>query len=421
VRIKLTNQKERINVVEEIVRKAEQAHPDLDARIAMIQMLIPLGLEAVHDMLQEEVLRLAGDRHSREGSFTRWGKNPGSVFLGDQKVKISVPRLRTPAGEEEVPLETYRKFQNPGFIDKAVLARVINGLRQGKYEEAALSVPETFGIKKNSVSRRFIKASGWKLRRFMERDLTPYDIVAIVIDGKTFAENQIVVALGVTFSGEKMILGFIEANTENHAICRDFLNRLIDRGLNTANEILFIIDGGKGIRKGILDVVGEKAFIQRCQWHKRENVLHYLDKDKQEFYRKKLQAAYEQPTYQEAKRRLEGIKRELRFINISAVHSLEEGMEETLTLHKLGVFKKLGVSFKTTNCIEHVNRQLELYTSRVNYWKSSDHRHRWIATALLELEPTLRKVKGCEFLPALRAAMRLENESKNQIEIRKAA
>ena len=215
-----------------------------------------------------------------------------------------------------------------------------------------------------------------------------------------------VIALGVTITGEKVILGFIETSTENHVICRDFLNGLKSRGLNLDQEILFVIDGGKGIYKGIREVLGENALIARCQWHKRENILEYLPKEKRDIFRKKLQNAYEQTSYELAKKALGTIRSELRLLNQSAVNSLDEGLEETLLLQRLGMFEKLGRSFKTTNCIENVNKQLELYTGRVSRWQNSNQRQRWVATALLEIEPRLRLVMGYEHLAELRSSMK---------------
>ena len=226
------------------------------------------------------------------------------------------------------------------------------------------------------------------------------------MDGKFFADNEMVIALGITMTGEKILLGFVETSTENGIVCKEFMNRLKDRGLSVENEILFIIDGGKGLYKGINAAMGEKAIFQRCQWHKRENVLKYLSEEKKSSFRRRLQSAYEQPTYEKANKKLEGIKRELGLINKSAVASLEEGLEETLTLHKLGLFTKLGRSFKTTNCIENVNKGLATYTERVTYWQNSDQRQRWVGTAMLEIEPGLRKVMGHKFLGELRMAMK---------------
>jgi hypothetical protein len=371
----------------------------------MIQMLIPLALKAVGQELQGEVTDLVGARYSRGGDLTRWGNNDGSVFLGDQKVPISVPRVRHKLNDEEVPLKSYGGLQSPRIIDDIVLRRVINGIAQGNYEKAAIGVPETFGIKKTSTCRRFMRASGKKLREFLERDLSSHDIVAIFMDGKTFAENSIVIALGITMNGDKVLLGFVETSTENHKVCRQFILKLKERGLNIDSEILFVVDGGKGLHKGITEVMGDRAVIQRCQWHKREDVMGYLSLEKREHFRRKLQSAYELPTYEKAKERLQSIRKELLLINESAVNSLDEGFEETLTLHRLGLFPQLGRSLKTTNCLENVNKGLARYTDRVDRWHNSNQRQRWVATAMIEIEPGLNKVQGYKFLGELRRAM----------------
>jgi transposase-like protein len=403
---KVSKGKEQVRMGKELLSQDWEG----ESRWAMIQMLIPLGLQAVEEELKAEVERIAGDRYSRsQPQFKRWGHNTGSVYLGDQKVSVSVPRVRDVVQGQEVVLHSYRGLQNPRMIDGMVFKRVIKGISARKYEDAVMAVPETFGIKKSSVSRKFIRASARKLKECLERDLSGEDIVAIFIDGKYFAENEIIIALGITLEGEKIVLGFIESSTENHRVCRDFLNGLVSRGLNVEKEILFIIDGARGLYKGIKDVLREKAVIQRCQWHKRENVAKYLDKKLQPQFRRKLQAAYEQPTYEKAKQRLGQIKKELSLVNASAVASLEEGLEETLTLHRLGVFKQLGESFKTTNCIENIMRQVGIYTDRIGYWKNSDQRQRWVGTALREIEPNLRKVRGYKNLNQLRLAMKNQN------------
>lgn len=409
MRVKVYKSEERINGrAKQVIEEMEAQVLGREGRLAMIQALIPLGLQAVEEELQWEVSGLVGGaRFERtSGSMKRWGQNPGSVFVGDQKLKVNIPRVRDLSRNREVGLKSHERLQSPGHVDEIALSRVINGISQGKYERAAEHIPETFGIKKSSISKKFIRASSRKLTAFMNRDLSGYDIVAIFIDGKFFAENEMVIALGVTIEGEKVLLGFIETSTENGTICRDFLNGLKARGLRLDQEILFVIDGGKGIYKGIGEVMGEKAVIGRCQWHKRENVLDYLSKDRRAAFRGKLQNAYENPDYAAAKKALLAIRVDLKALNQSAVNSLDEGFEETLMLQRLGLFDKLGKSFKTTNCIENVNKQLELYTGRVDCWQNSDQRRRWVATALLEIEPRLNRVTGHEHLIELRAAMK---------------
>ena len=381
------------------VELVETAH-DPAHRLLLIQQLIPLGLLVVEEELQAEVTRLAGVPYSRQGENQRWGSNPGSVFLGDQKVSIRVPRVRN--HKEELELATYRSLQNPQVLSELALSRVLNGLSTRKYERAVTAVPETFGISASSISRQFVAASSQKLKDFLERDLHPFEIVAVIMDGKTFAEESIITALGVTLQGQKLILGFVEAATENASVCRDFLLSLQERGLRARDGILFVVDGAKGLSAAIREVFGKQAWIQRCQWHKRENVVAYLPKSQQSLFRKKLQRAYQQPTYAQAKRRLLTLHKELRLLNQSAANSLLEGLEETLTLHRLGLFEQLGTSFKTTNCIESLHSQVELYTGRVTYWKNSHQRQRWVACAFMEIEKRLRRVKGYRHLKALR-------------------
>lgn len=409
---KLFNKGKRVN--KKLQGTIQEVERDLgrENRLAAIQALIPIALEAVGEALQRELTDLAGERYGRDGEIKRWGSNPGSIFLGDQKVKIQVPRARNRSTNEEVLLKTYQGLQNAQQLDDMALSRVMHGMSQRNYEKAALSVPETFGIKKTSTCRRFIRASGKKLKEFMERDLTEYDIAAIFVDGKHFAGNEVVIALGVTVKGEKVLLGMVETNTENHVVCKRFLLGLKDRGLNLDKDLLFILDGGKGLNKSVKDIMGERALIQRCQWHKRENVVSYLDKKMQSTFRRKLQAAYSLPTYDKAKDRLNAIGRELKLINKSAFESLQEGLEETLTLHKLGMFVKLGESLKTTNCIENVNKQLGTHTDRVDRWQNSDQRQRWVATALLLIEPRLKKVKGHKHMVELSEAIRVHFEAK---------
>jgi transposase-like protein len=400
------------------LREMTEEEMAFETRMAAIQTLIPIALERVNEDLQKEFSSLVGKRYARGKQLGPWGSNNGSVYLGDQKMPVRVPRVRDRIADTEVSLRTYQRLQSPGVIDDLAFRRVINGLSMGRYEKAAIEVPETFGIKRTSISRRFKRSSAQKLAALNERDLSGLDLVAIFLDGKHFStDHEIVVALGITLSGEKVILGMVETSTENYRVCRDFLNRLIARGLRTQEPLLCLIDGGKGLRKGIEEVLGDQAVVQRCQWHKRQNVLAYLPQGRRDEYQRKLQTAYEQPSYEGAKARLSAIKAELQLINGSAVASLEEGFEETLTIHRLGLFETLGVNFKTTNAIENVNSLLAIYTDRVCYWKNSEQRQRWVATSLLEIEPRLIRLKNHQYLPQLRAALQtfvLERQKKTE-------
>lgn len=270
---------------------------------------------------------------------------------------------------------------------------MLGGISCREYEAAAEAVPEAFGLARSSVSRRFIRASAQELRRLQERRLDDAEWAALILDGKAFAGDALVVALGVTATGEKRILGLVQTASENKRVIAAFLRALGERGFPLDQRLLVVLDGSKGVHAAVRAVLGDVP-IQRCQWHKRENVVSYLPKHEQPAWRRKLQAAYAHPTYGDAKRALERLHRELRLRNESAADSLAEGLDETLTLHRLNVFPELGVSFKTTNLIESVMSRLEARTRRVTHWRTSDQKMRWCAAALGVMERQFRRGRG---------------------------
>lgn len=396
----------------------------LDAKAAALQVLIPLGLSMAHDLFQDEVRQLAGPKHARTGGtpgYVRWTHQQGSIYLLDQKLPVTLPRVRDLPRNQEVPLRSYQQLRAPREEDLGLYRKVLLGLSCRDYRACVEAVPAAFGVSPSTVSRRFIRASARKLRAFLERRLDQYDIVALVLDGKTFAADEMVLALGITLTGEKFLLGFVQTATENETVCAAFLRELVERGLQTDPGLLCILDGSKGLRKAVQSAFGEKAVVQRCQWHKRENVVAYLPKSQQAAWRRKLQQAYERPSEAEAKAALLRCRHELRLLNESAVKSLDEGFEETLTLHRLGIFGALGTSLKTTNCLESINALVEHRTGKVTNWRTSDQKHRWLAAALLDVEPRLRKVRGYRALPLLRAALQAEiRETEGRTEQRAA-
>ena len=392
-----------------LVAVPSAAAPDFDARIALIQALIPVALERVQAELQVDVERLAGERYVRAGRLpghVRWTPQRGSIYLADQKIPIQVPRVRDRLRNQEVPLPTYERLQAPRALDTGLLHKVLGGLSTREYERCAEAVPEAFGLSASTVSRRFKRASARKLQELSDRRLEGYDLVALMLDGKTFAEDEMVAAIGVTLTGEKVLLGFVQTATENRKVCAAFLRELVERGLRADLGLLVVTDGAKGLHAAVRDVFGAAALLQRCQWHKRENVLAYLPDRHRATFRRKLQAAYDQPTYDKAKRALGKIRAELMLLNASAAASLDEGFEDTLTLHRLGVFQELGTSLKTTNALESIHARVESRTAKVDHWRNSEQKQRWLATALLDLEPRLRRIRNYRALPLLREALR---------------
>jgi len=395
---------------------AEVLTEGLDARIEAIQLLIPLGLQAVAEELQREVESLAGARYQRKAEdqpLRRWGSQRGSVYLADQKLPVEVPRVRDVEVGKEVALRAYEALQTPRRMDEGLLLRVMKGIATRNYEACAEAVPEAFGVSRSSVSRRYVKGTARKLAAFQERSLEGYDLVALFLDGKAFADEEIIIALGVTLDGQKVPVGFVQAATENERVCRRFLSDLVDRGLQYGQGLLVVLDGGKGLYKAVTTVLAGHACVQRCQYHKRQNVQSYLAKSEQARIRRKMEAAYAKPTYESAKAALEALKPELKLMNESAHNSLEEGLEDTLTLHRLGLMPMLK-AFRTTNCIENVNSLLGQLTRNVRRWSNSSQRHRWVAAALLDIEQHLRRINGYQHLQTLRNALQAELGIKHQ-------
>ena len=197
-----------------------------------------------------------------------------------------------------------------------------------------------------------------------------------------------------------------KSGTPSAPVLTLFLRALVERGLDLSQGVLVILDGGKGLRAAVRKAFRGRALVQRCQWHKRENVVSYLGKHEQVVWRQRLQRAYNRPDYNEAIGALETLHRELDERNQSAAGSLAEGLDETVTLHRLGLFGVLGRSLKTTNGLESVNALVEERCAKVDHWQNSSQRQRWLATALLDIEPRLRKVAGYRHLPKLRAELK---------------
>ena len=394
----------------DVLRRADYVELEVDPKVELIRSLVPLGLMHVQELLDEEVTALAGERYARKVGSTegrRHGRNPGTVGLAGQRVPIAVPRVRRLAGSE-IPLRSYEALHGDRAGNDLLLKRVLYGISCRNYEAAAEAIPGAIGLSGSTVSRGFIQASAAKLRELQERDLAGEDVVALVLDGKTFADATMVIALGITLSGEKRFLGFVETDTENAQVLTLFLRSLVERGLDLSQGLLVILDGAKGLRAAVRQAFRGRARVQRCQWHKRENVVSYLAKHEQVVWRQRLQRAYTRPAYDEARGAMKTLHDELAERNQSAAGSLAEGLEETLTLHRLGLFGVLGRSLKTTNGLESVNALVEERCAKVDHWQNSSQRQRWLATALLDIEPRLRKVAGYRYLPKLRAALKQE-------------
>jgi transposase-like protein len=392
----------------------------LNVKLHLVMHYAELARLLASEILDEEVVGLCGERYSRDkpldGCYRRWGSNPGSIRIGDERVPLDVPRVRDVEAERERPLQSYQQMKQPVDVGERLEEAILLGLSQRDYGRVASAFLDGFGLSQSSVSRAFVERSRRALEAFERRDLSEEDFVALWIDGKYLASRQVVICLGLTMDGRKVPLGFIETTTENTEAIKGLFTDLVGRGLRFVEGLLCVIDGAKGLFKAVREVFGAYAQVQRCQWHKRENVVSYLPKKDQASYRRRLQQAYQKPDYGEAKAALMEIHAELETLNRSAARSLLEGLEETLTLHRLGLFEKLGKSLKTTNCIENLNSQLVKYIGRVKRWMDSDQRQRWVAMGLLEVEQKMRRIDHAEHLPLLRAALLRHIDQQNPSE-----
>lgn len=313
-------------------------------------------------------------------------------------------RLRGKNGGE-VRLGTYELFQQTRTLDEEVWWKMLRGLTTRNYPLVTRSFAQAYGIEKSATSERFIQASRGKLKELMERPLSGLKLAAIVIDGTPFKGRHMIAAIGVGNDGKKTVLGLREGATENATVVRELLEELVGRGLDFSLPRLYVLDGAKALQAAVKRHAGEAALIQRCQVHKRRNVLEQLPDEYQPAIDRKLLAAYAMVEYADARRALEQLHRELDRINPSAARSLEEGMEETLTVHKLRVPELPRKSLASTNIIESAFSVAEDLCRRVKRWREGDHRERWAGSALLLAESKFRRLKGYREIPMLLAVL----------------
>jgi len=392
----------------------------VDLKMSLLQNHLSICQIMINELLEEEVTQKAGARYSREkpndGRYSRWGFNPGSVRIGDQKLKVDVPRIFDNEQNKNTMLDRYEDLKQLPEQTEQLINGVLLGLSMRDYGKVIDHFGEGFGMSKSSVSRSFIDRTEEKLKEFESRSLEHLKVIALFIDGKYLSKEQIIICMGVTLQGEKIPLGFVQAATENSVPIKDMLGNLKERGLAWEEGLLCVIDGSKGIRKAIEESFGDKAIIHRCQWHKQENILKYIPEKEQQAVKRKYQKSINKDSYKEARESLIDLKRDLEKINLSAARSLEEGLEGILTLHRLGLNEDFSISFATTNCIENLNSQVEKYLRKVKFWKNSKERYRWTAAAMLEIEINMRKVNNFKNLDKMQKTIKEEIQKRTSQE-----
>jgi transposase-like protein len=302
-------------------------------------------------------------------------------------------------------LGSYELFQRDGPLQQGVWDKMMRGLSTRNYGAVVKDFQSAYGIEKSAVSENFIEASREKVKQLMERPLGELRLCAVLIDGTPFKDRQMIVALGIGCDGTKTVLGIREGATENTAVVSALLGELVERGLDFSTPRLYVLDGGKALAAGVRKHAGEAAFIQRCQVHKKRNVVDHLPDEHKADVKRKLQNAYGMADYADAKRALDRLHRELMDLNPSAARSLEEGMEETLTVHKLRVPDQLRRTLCCTNVIESAFSIVETVCRNVKRWRDGDHIERWVGSGLLVAERQFRKVIGHRQIPLLLSSL----------------
>jgi len=424
--------------------EAQRAIKQLDAMAAdgnpAVQMMLPMaemmgwlrkgvgelirqaGLQLMDLLMQEEVRELAGERSQRqsERSVNRWGSERGYCVVMGQKVPIQRPRVRT-TDDKEVRLGSYEMFHRGEPLTETVWEKLMLGLSTRNYGQAIRQFTEAYGLEKSAVSEHFIEASRTKLKNMMERRLDKTRLCALLIDATPFQGQQMVAALGIDEYGRKMILGIRQGATENATVVGELLGDLVDRGLDFTEPRLYILDGGKALTAAVKKHAGESAAIQRCQVHKRRNVLDHLTDEQKPAIAKKLNAAYALEGYGAAKEALNTLHRELMDLNPSAARSLGEGMEETLTVHRLRLPVQLRKTMASTNVIESAFSIVEKVCKNVKRWHGGDQRERWVGSGLLVAENQFRRITGYKLIPILMQELKTLTPSKSAVVKRKKA
>lgn len=365
------------------------------------------GLLIMREVMDAEVASLAGPKgeHDPQREAFRWGHQAGYAVLGGTKVGLEHPRVRS-RDAREVTLHSYERFQSPPRRQRSIVKKLVHGISTRKYEKAVEAFTDGYGISKSAVSRELVAATRGGLQALCERRIDALGrLTVLMIDGKEFAGEHVIVALGVDETGKKHILGLVQGSTENSNVVQHLLDDLVERGLDTTQPTLIVLDGSKALRKAVNKTFGDRCPVQRCQIHKRRNVKDHLPPSYQGSVDQRIRTAYAMKDYDQAKAQLLKTVAWLEEINPSAASSLHEGLEETLTLHRLGLSDSLRKSLQSTNLIESALSVAADVTRRVKRWRGGDMRLRWSAAGLLHAEMNFRRVRGYKAMSKLLTAL----------------
>jgi len=362
----------------------------------------------VRELMELEVDEVVGakGKHDPGRVAVRHGHEDGSMTLGGRRVAVRRPRIRTADGERELPVESYEYFADRDPLTRAVMDRMLAGVSTRKFARVGEPVGSeveqaSSSTGKTAVSDRFIERTRTALGELMSRRLDDVRLAVMMLDGLEIAERTHVVALGITTDGVKIPLGLWEGSTENATLARALLADLVDRGLDPEQAILFVIDGAKALRRAIKDVFGEHALVHRCHRHKERNVTDLLPEHDRDTVRTRIRAAWSLTDPLLAAQRLQLLAGELEQTWPDAAGSLREGIDDTLTLMRLGISGNLAATLSSTNPCESMI-EIVRYTQRnVKRWQDGDMRKRWTAAGMLVAEQQFRRIIGYRELAKL--------------------
>jgi putative transposase len=381
------------------------------AKEGLLALSVGVGLGVLSELMEEEVDDVVGPKgeHNPERTAVRHGHEAGEVTLGGRRVPVERPRVRTADGDQEVALGTYAHFADRDPLARVVLERMLAGVSTRRYPRTQEPVGEEVEAKarstsKSAVSRTFVDRTRQALGELMSRQLGDMRLAVMMIDGLELKGRMNIVALGVTTEGIKVPLGLWDGSTENAIVVTALLSDLVERGLDPEQGMLFVIDGSKALRKGIRSVFGDVP-IQRCIRHKERNVLGHLPERDRPAVKARLRKAWAETDHPRALEQLKRLASELDHTHPGAAGSLREGLEETLTVIRLGIKGKLKRTLESTNPAESMIDTVRTTQRNVKYWSSGEMGLRWTAAGMLEAEKQFRKVIGYKDLAKLAVAI----------------
>jgi len=385
----------------------------VDTRAELMELAVASGLKVLDAMLEEDRTAVCGRRyaHLPNRQATRAGTVASEVVLGGRKVAIRRPRVR--ADGHEVPMPTFQTFADTDPLNRRVVEQMLVGVatrQYGRSLEPTGGAIVTRGTSKSAVSRRFVVRTTAQLNAWRSTSLEALDLVTLIVDSVHVAEHCVVVALGIDATGKKHALGLWDGSTENTTVCQSLLANLQSRGLRTDRSLLIILDGSKALHRAVSDMFGRAALIQRCQVHKRRNVLEHLPERQRPWVRAILNRAYARGEVATARRLLQDLARRLEDQYPSAAESVREGLDETLTVLSFGISERLRHSLATTNAIESLLSRTRHVKRNVKRWRSGTMVVRWVAAGILEATKGFRRLQGKADMPTFVAALRTRDQ-----------